>query len=151
MRRIKDLAALIGRIGLGAIFVVHGYQKLTQWGISGTSFTFAQIGVPAPTLSAWYAAVIELIGGAALMIGFALPVAAVLLALDMAGALVFVHLGHGFFITSNGYEYVLALIVALLAIGFNGGAFTLDRRLFQNPSDVGKARQNVTMHGSLTH
>jgi putative oxidoreductase len=132
MQWIRDLAALIGRIGLGAIFMVHGYQKLARWGIDGTSTTFAQIGVPVPTLSAWYAAVVELIGGAALVIGFALPVAGVLLALDMAGALVFVHLSNGFFTSSNGYEFVLALLVTSLAIGFNGGAFALDRLLFRN-------------------
>lgn len=134
MQRIRDLAALVGRIGLGVIFIVHGYQKLAQQGIGGTSAGFTQMGIPAPVLSAWYAALVELVGGAALVIGFALPVAGVLLALDMAGALVFVHLNNGFFITSNayGYEYVLALIVALLAIGFNGGAFALDRVLFRN-------------------
>ena len=132
MQRIRDLAALIGRVGLGVIFMVHGYQKFTQWGIDGTSATFAQMGVPAPMLSAWYAGVIELVGGAALVIGFALPVAGVLLALDMAGALVIVHLSHGFFTASNGYEYVLAPGVASLGIGFNGGAFALDRLLFRN-------------------
>jgi putative oxidoreductase len=132
MQRIRDLAALIGRVGLGVIFIVHGYQKLAQWGIGGTSAAFTQMGVPAPMLSAWYAAVVELVGGAALVIGIALPVAGVLLALDMVGALVIVHLSHGFFAESNGYEYVLALAVASLAIGFNGGAFALDRVLFQN-------------------
>lgn len=140
MQRIRDLAALIGRIGLGVIFMVHGYQKLAQQGIDGTSAAFTQMGVPAPTLSAWYAAVVELVGGAALVIGFALPVAGILLALDMAGALVFVHLSNGFFVTSNGYEYVLALAVASLAIGFNGGAFSLDRVLFRNRT---RAREPV--------
>lgn len=136
MQWIRDLAALIGRIGLGVIFMVHGYQKLAQRGIDGTSAGFAQMGVPAPTLSAWYAAVVELVGGAALVIGFALPVVGVLLALNMAGALLFVHLSNGFFTASNGYEYVLALAVASLALGFNGGAFTLDRVLFQNRTRV---------------
>jgi putative oxidoreductase len=128
----QGIAQRTGRIGLGAISVVHGYQKLAQWGIDGTSATFGQMGLPAPTLSAWYSAVVELVGGAALVIGFALPVAGVLLALDMAGALVFVHVSHGFFAASNGYELVLALAVASLAIGFNGGAFALDRMLFRN-------------------
>lgn len=140
MQQIRDLAALIGRIVLGVIFMVHGYQKLVQQGIGGTSAAFTRMGVPAPPLSAWYAAVVELVGGAALVIGFALPVAGILLALDMAGALIFVHLSHGFFVTSNGYEYVLALAAASLAIGFNGGAFALDRVLFRNRN---RAREPV--------
>jgi putative oxidoreductase len=132
MQRIRDLAALIGRVGLGVIFMVHGYQKLGQQGIDGTAAGFARIGVPSPRLSAWYASVVELVGGAALVIGLALPVVGVLLALNMAGALVFVHLDSGFFATAGGYEYVLALAVASLAIGFNGGAFALDRALFRS-------------------
>jgi putative oxidoreductase len=132
MQQIRDLMALIGRIGLGIIFIAHGNQKLTQQGVDGTSAGFAQLGIPFPTLSAWYATLVELVGGIALIIGFALPVFGVLLALNMVGALIFVHLGNGFFAMSNGYEYVLALAVASLAIGFNGGAFALDRVLFRN-------------------
>lgn len=134
MHRISDLVTLIGRIVLGVIFIAHGYQKFAQWGIDGTAADFAEIGVPAPTLAAWYAALVELVGGAALVLGFALPVAGVLLALDMVGALIFVHLSRGFFITSGvfGYEFVLALAAATLVVGFNGGRFTLDRILFRN-------------------
>lgn len=134
MHRISDLVTLAGRTVLGVIFIAHGYQKFAQWGIGGTSADFAQIGVPAPTLAAWFAALVELVGGAALILGFALPVAGVLLALDMVGALVFVHLSRGFFITSGafGYEFVLALAAATLVVGFNGGRFTLDRILFRN-------------------
>jgi putative oxidoreductase len=131
MERVRDLGALIGRIGLGVIFMAHGYQKFVQWGIAGTAASFTKMGVPAPAVSAWYAALVEVAGGAALVVGFALPVAGVLLALDMVGALVFVHAGHGFFSGSGGYEFVLALAVASLALGLNGGAFSIDRLLFR--------------------
>src|SRR5437588_1903185 len=102
MERVRDLGALIGRIGLSVIFIAHGYQKFAQWGIGGTTASFTKMGIPAPTLSAWYAALVEVAGGAALVVGFALPVAGILLAVDMAGALVFVHAGHGFFSSSGG-------------------------------------------------
>jgi putative oxidoreductase len=131
MERVRDLGALIGRVGLGVIFIAHGYQKFAQWGIGGTTASFTKMGIPAPALSAWYAAIVEVAGGAALVVGFALPVVGILLAMDMAGALVFVHAGHGFFSNSGGYEFVLALAVASLAVGFNGGAFALDRLLFR--------------------
>jgi putative oxidoreductase len=137
--QIRDLAVLVGRIGLGVIFIVHGYQKFFQRGIDGTSVEFAQLGVPGPMLSAWYSTVVELVGGAALIIGVALPVVGILLALNMVGAFVFVHLSNGFFIMNNGYEYVLALAVASLAIGFNGGAFALDRVLFRGRTSSSKS------------
>lgn len=129
MARLRDLAALIGRIGLGIVFIAHGWQKVNDWGLAGTATAFEHMDVPAPTVSAWFAAIVELGGGAALILGLALPVAGVLLAVDMAGAFLFVHAEHGVFVTEGGYELVLALGAGALAVGFNGGAFALDRLL----------------------
>ncbi|ASU77067.1 DoxX family protein [Actinopolyspora erythraea] len=122
---VRDLALLLGRVVLGIVFVVHGLQKLTQWGISGTADSFAQMGIPAPGLSAWFAALVETLGGIALIVGVALPLAGTLLAVVMLGALFFVHLSQGF----SEYEYVLVLAAASLALGFNGGNYSVDRLL----------------------
>ncbi|MEU4801903.1 DoxX family protein [Actinosynnema sp. NPDC023587] len=123
---VRDVAALIGRIGVGVVFIAHGWQKLTEWGLDGTAAAFEGMGVPLPTLSAWFAALVELGGGALLIAGAALPVVGVLLAIDMAGALLIVHLPNGL-LGQGGYELVLALGVAALALGFNGGSLTVDR------------------------
>ncbi|MEU5695387.1 DoxX family protein [Actinosynnema sp. NPDC020468] len=125
---LKDVAALVGRIGVGVVFFAHGLQKLTEFGIAGTAQAFGGMGVPMPTVSAWYSTIVELVGGAALILGVGLPVVGLLLAVDMIGALLFVHLPNGL-IGPNGYELVLALAVASIALGFNGGAFALDRVL----------------------
>ncbi|MFD9737892.1 DoxX family protein [Umezawaea sp. NPDC059074] len=135
MERVRDLAALIGRLGVGAVFIAHGWQKFFEYGLDGTAASFVQMGVPAATPSAWYAAVVELVAGALLLVGFALPVAGVLLALDMAGALLIVHLPNGM-LAPNGYELVLVLGVAALALGFNGGAYSLDRVFRKTPEPV---------------
>lgn len=126
MVRVSDGAALLGRIGVGAVFVAHGWQKFTEWGLSGTAQAFEGMGVPLPTVSAWFAALVELVGGALLIAGAALPVVGVLLLVDMLGALFIVHLPNGL-LGQGGYELVLALGVAALALGFNGGALTVDR------------------------
>lgn len=128
MDSIRDLCALIGRIGIGVIFFAHGWQKLTQ-GISATADGFAQMGVPQSQAAAWYTTLVELVGGIALVLGVALPVVGILLAIDMAGALFLVHLPYGL-LGPNGYELVLALGVAALALGFNGGRWSLDHAVF---------------------
>jgi putative oxidoreductase len=128
---IKDIAALIGRIGLGIVFVAHGWQKWTEFGLAGTSASFEKMGVPLPSVSAAFAATIELAGGLALIAGFVLPVAGLLLALNMLGALFLVHLPNGL-IGEGGAELVVALGAGALALGFNGGAYALDRVLFKN-------------------
>ncbi|MCS7481725.1 DoxX family protein [Umezawaea endophytica] len=133
MERVRDSAALIGRLGLGAVFIAHGWQKFFEYGMDGTAASFVQMGVPAATASAWFAAVVELVGGALLLVGAALPVAGVLLALDMAGALVLVHLSNGM-LAPNGYQLVLVLGVGALALGFNGGAYSVDRFLLRSRS-----------------
>src|SRR5215213_9758955 len=79
----KDLAVLAARVALGVVFVAHGAQKLFTWGLSGTADAFAGMGVPAPQASALFAALVELVGGAALVLGVATPIAGLLLALDM--------------------------------------------------------------------
>ncbi|MFD9698927.1 DoxX family protein [Lentzea sp. NPDC059081] len=128
---VKDITALIGRLAVGIVFVAHGWQKFTEFGISGTTATFDSMGVPLPSLSAWFSACVELAGGMAMIAGVALPVVGVLLAFNMAGAWMIVHLPHGL-IGEGGAAEVIVLGAASLALGFNGGAYALDRLLFKN-------------------
>ncbi|MDH6228784.1 DoxX family protein [Streptomyces sp. MJP52] len=126
----RDLALLVTRVAVGAVFLAHGWQKLFTNGIDGTAAFFDQAGVPAATASAWFAAVVELAGGAALILGLAVPVAGVLLLVDMIGAFVFVHAGNGLFVDAGGYEFVLVLGAASLALAAVGaGRFSVDHLL----------------------
>lgn len=115
--RGQSLAATIGRVILGVIFFLHGWQKVVTNGIDATTSAFQSMGVPAPAFSAWFAGLAELVGGALLVIGLAVPLVAVLLIIDMLGAIIFVHFDNGFFAQGNGYELPLALIAGLLAVG----------------------------------
>jgi putative oxidoreductase len=123
---IKDVAALIGRTALGVVFIAHGWQKLVESGMEGTAAGFAAMGVPLPTLSAWFTALVELVGGALLVVGVATPVAGALLAFVMLGALVIVHLPNGL-LGQGGYEYVLVLAAGARALGFNPGNLSVTR------------------------
>lgn len=134
---VRDLVLLLARLALGVVFIAHGLQKFLSWGISGTADSFGQMGVPLPGVSAWIAALVEVLGGVAMLVGVALPAAGVLLALTMLGALVLAHLGTGFFVSNGGFEYVLVLALAALALGFNGGKYSLDRVVSGRGSAVG--------------
>ena len=126
----RDAAALLVRIGLGIVFIAHGWQKLSTNGIDGTAAFFDQAGVPLPTASAWAAALLELGGGVALVLGALVPVVSALLVMDMLGAYVFVHAGNGVFVQDGGYELVLALGAACVLLAVIGaGRMSLDHLL----------------------
>ncbi|PTR30478.1 putative oxidoreductase [Rhodococcus sp. OK519] len=129
----RDASLLIARIGIGVIFIAHGWQKFSTWGIDGTQAAFAGMDIPLADVSAIAAATIELVGGVALLIGFATRIAGALLFLNMAGAFFLVHVDKGLFVGEGGYELVLALGVAsLLIAGVGAGRFSVDAFVGKN-------------------
>jgi putative oxidoreductase len=134
-RPLYDVVALLARLGVGIVFIAHGWQKI-QVGVTTTARNFGHMGVPVPTASAVYATFVELLGGAALILGLGLPVAGLLLFADMLGAFVFVNAKHGIFVTDQGaakggFELVLVLgLASLLFAAGAGGRLTLDSRIF---------------------
>ncbi|MBF8192782.1 DoxX family protein [Nonomuraea sp. K274] len=123
----RPVALLLARVAIGVIFFVHGYQKFVTMGLAGTVEFFESAGIPLAGVAAPAVAVLEVAGGLALVLGAALPVVSTLLAIDMIGAIVFVHGASGFSAGEGGYEFVLALAAGSLAVGFSGGgALALD-------------------------
>lgn len=129
MRALRDLFAFIGRIGIGIVLIAHGAQKVFTVGMPAVTAGFAQMGIPLAPVAAWFAAIVELVGGVLLIAGLLLPLVGICIAVDMAGALVLVHLPNGLFMP-NGYELVLVIGAAALALGFNGGRWSLDHATF---------------------
>jgi putative oxidoreductase len=135
-RTLYDVAALLARIGVGIVFIAHGWQKI-EVGINLTADSFQRQDVPLPTGAAVYATFVELIGGTLMIAGLWLPAVGALLFVDMLGALVFVHAGNGLFLVDetgtagrNGYELVVVLGVASLLLAFSdGGRLSLDHAL----------------------
>ncbi|WP_369055684.1 DoxX family protein [Kineococcus terrestris] len=124
---LRDLALLLTRVAVGVVFVAHGWQKLSTNGIEGTAAFFDSVGIPAATAAAWVSALVELVGGAALVVGLAVPVAGLLLLANTVGAFVFVHAGSGLFVDQGGYELVLVLgAVSLLLAAVGAGRYSLD-------------------------
>ena len=126
----RDALLLVGRVLLGIVLIAHGWQKFAQYGIGGTAAGFAKMGVPLPAVSAVYAAVVELVGGLALLAGAGTVVVGVLVVLDMLGAFVLVHAGNGVFVQNNGFELVWVIAAAaLLLVAVGAGRFSVDHVL----------------------
>lgn len=125
-----DLAVLALRIAIGITFVAHGLAKYTG-GVDNVAGFFGKIGIPAPGAAAWIVTLIELLGGAALIIGLGTRIAAGLIAAVMAVAMFTVHWGKGFFVSGQGgIELVFILLFSAIAIAlFGPGKYSLDAYL----------------------
>jgi putative oxidoreductase len=125
----NDRGLLLLRVALGLVFVMHGWQKLTVFGIGGVAGMFGQMGMPLPTVNAAAIIAVELLGGLALIVGGGTRIAAGLAAFSMGVATVLVHLANGFFMPT-GYEFTLTLLLASAALVMTGaGRYSIDALL----------------------
>ncbi|PYI40191.1 hypothetical protein CVS30_01350 [Arthrobacter psychrolactophilus] len=132
---LNTAARTILRVVLGFLIASHGWQKFNEWTIAGTQGAFAQMGIPAADIAAPVIATLELVGGIALILGLATRPVAALLVLDMLGAIILVHASAGVFVETGGYELVLILGAAALALALTGpGKFSLDHAFFGRSS-----------------
>ncbi|WP_433286612.1 DoxX family protein [Pseudonocardia sp. CA-142604] len=116
----RDLALLLARLALGIVLIAHGWQKLMTKGIDATTEGFIENGIPAAPVSAVFVMSVELLGGLLILAGAATAVVGVLVALVMLGAVLFVHVGSGVFVSNGGWELaglVGATALALAAAG----------------------------------
>ncbi|NLE78255.1 MAG: DoxX family protein [Rhodococcus sp.] len=122
----RNIGLLIGRIGIGAIFLAHGLQKV-QNGQEAMSSGFESMGVPLPAVSAFLVTWLEVLGGIALIVGALVPVVGALFVIVMAGAYFSTHADNGLWVSDGGYELVLALGAASLILAVVGsGRFGVD-------------------------
>ena len=121
-------AQLILRAAIGGTMVAHGIKHGRT--LEGTARWFDSIGFRQARLQAAASAAVETGAGVALLAGAATPLSAAAVVGTMAVAARSVHLQNGFFITGEGYEYVLNLTAASLALAALGpGGFSVDRLL----------------------
>ncbi|WP_413376755.1 DoxX family protein [Alkalihalobacillus sp. 1P02AB] len=139
MKNKYEMGTLFLRLVLGLIFFVHGFVKF-QDGIENTAGWFDSIGLPG--FLALVVALVELIGGLALILGLFSRVVSGLLALIMVGAIVKVKLAAGFLGNGEmtGYEFDLALLAMAVFIAMNGSkALALDQLIFKGKESENRA------------
>ncbi|HAC14656.1 MAG TPA: hypothetical protein DCE78_01745 [Bacteroidetes bacterium] len=121
--KYKDYAYLLLRIGVGLIFIMSGYGKLT--GIEGVVGFFGSIGIPMPSIMAWVVAIVELVGGIMVLVGFRIQIPALLLAIVMLVAIITVKLGAENVFQSMRLELML-LLASLVFATHGSGKFSVD-------------------------
>ncbi|CAG7650157.1 DoxX family protein [Paenibacillus allorhizosphaerae] len=125
------LGLLLIRLVVGLLFIGHGAQKLFGWfggyGPKGTGGWMESVGIKPGIIMAVVAGFMELVGGVLFAAGFVTPLAAVLIAAAMLGAIVKVHGKNGLWADANGIEYHLVLIAVVVGIALTGaGSYSLD-------------------------
>ncbi|MGB7023490.1 MAG: DoxX family protein [Candidatus Acidiferrales bacterium] len=130
LEKLKPLALLFLRLGLGIIFIYHGFPKLFTHTHQALQ-QFPHMGFP--PYFAYISGIVEFFGGVLLIVGLFTRIAALLLAGEMAIAIVRVHLPQGGPMAVSNYQFPLAVAVAaftLVAVG--AGAISFDRAIFKN-------------------
>jgi len=128
--KFRDLAPLLLRIGVGLIFIHAGWGKLT--GIEGTQQFFGNIGIPMAGIMAWIVALVELVGGLLVLVGFRIHIPALLLASVMVVAIITTKIGGDDVFRAMRLDLLLLLTCLALvitgsgkhAVGGDGGSRT---------------------------
>ncbi len=124
--RTAPFAAFVLRVSLGILFLAHAGLKLFVFTPAGTAQFFGSLGLP-PFL-AYLTIAAEIVGAAALILGFYSRIVAVALIPILLGAIFTVHGPAGFFFTNpkGGWEFLALWIAGLAALALLGdGAFAL--------------------------
>jgi putative oxidoreductase len=127
LHQLSDWALAALRLGVGAVFLVHGTQKRAMWKMQPSP------QMPAPLLSLLrLLSIAEPLGALGVLTGLFTQLAAAGLCLVMLGAIrLKITQMHKGFSGDGGWEFELILLVAAVALVIAGaGRFALDRLVF---------------------
>ena len=149
VRTGRDLALLVCRIGLGVLMIAHAKLEFDFGGgsLSGVGALFAQSGVSLPAITGPANVLLEAFGGVAIILGLAVSIVGVLMAVNMAGAWMFVHTSPLYSMDHNGPEVVIAIGLLSLALAAAGsGRFGIDHLITRRrrvAADAGQSAVNA--------
>jgi putative oxidoreductase len=139
MNFISRITPVLGRLFIAVLFVASGANKLQD--PAATIGYIQQAGLPFPSLAYAGAALVELLGGLLLVVGFQARIAAAALAAFSVLAAIFFHANFGDVNQTIHFMKNVAIAGGLLQIvAFGAGAFSLDNRNSTRAEYVGVAR-----------
>jgi putative oxidoreductase len=132
--RLAGLAPVVVRVIVGFLMFAHGVDKLSGGvaGIAGFGEFLSSAGLPAGLLLAWFVTLLELVGGAMLILGLLSRVIAALMTVELLVAIALVTGQVGLISGEQGvgYERDLAYIAGFLVVLLLGpGRPSLDHLL----------------------
>lgn len=145
LNRLRPTVPLILRVVLGSLFVWHGIDKFNV-GISTIEGMFKSWDVLAPGFTAPLTAVVEIVGGVALVLGIGTRIAAMLLSVLMIGALIYVKKDLGIISSQPmpGAELDLSILAGLVAVLITGpGRYSIDDKVGLEPAEISDVRERA--------
>ena len=118
------IAPFIIRVVAGGMFVISGYQKLTEDRLKKALF-FENQGLRPGVFFAWLFGLIELVGGAFLIAGLYTQPVALILIIPLVGALL-IKLQHGNLLNHETTYYILLLAICLSVLFSGAGRPAID-------------------------
>ncbi len=127
LEKVSSFAPLPIRVLAGTAFIMHGLPKFEN--TQGTQGFFGSVGIP-PEL-ALPIALLEVIGGIALILGIFTRITAILFAIEMALATLIVKSGNGF-TGPQGFEVDLLLMSIAISLLLSGpGRISIERDILK--------------------
>src|SRR5579859_7363683 len=128
MKKVRWLAPLLGRLGVGLLFVSTGWGKVHS--IDKVTGFFTSLGIPAPHFHAILVGYSELLCGAALIVGLLSRFATVPLIVSMIVAILTAKRSdlHGLFDLVGFNEFTYLVVLVMIAI-IGPGKASLDAML----------------------
>jgi len=126
---LVNTATLVGRVGLGLLFVISGFGKIT--GFAGTAGYMASKGMPMAEVLLVGAIAVELVGGLMLVAGFKARWAALAIAAFLVPTTLIFHSPVGPEAQAQMTQFLknLSILGGMLYVAaFGPGAWSLDRR-----------------------
>ncbi len=129
-KQLRNIGLLILRLGLGLMFILHGYPKIfggpEMWTEIGTSMQYLGIDF-APMFFGFMAGITEFFGGIFLLLGLFFRPSVILLIVVMVVATA-THIGSGDPFSTYSHSIELGIVfISLLFIG--PGKYNLDKKL----------------------
>jgi len=121
--QLQSIGATFLRISLGIVLLAHSlYLKMMVFTLPGTADFFISIGLPG--LLAYATFFVEVAVGIALIVGYQVRIAALLVIPFLLGA-TWAHSSNGWLFTNTGggWEYPLFMTAAAIAQVFIGGGY----------------------------